>query len=146
MSYESYNAYDKLTQPSDALLDVDILASEGVNPFVEPGESGGTYRISVVADEAPPERPKNTLYLGSKEQRCIQGPGYRTPSASVAGTRPKQSGFYANTLNEYISAYYVHDSHVVLDEQRNYTIVVSRAGNRPANARPECGVIWPDRG
>ncbi|MEL6503356.1 MAG: hypothetical protein AAFQ10_02775 [Pseudomonadota bacterium] len=40
----------------------------------------------------------------------------------------------------------VYDSQVALDAQRNYTIVVSKKANRPANAKAECGVTWLDWG
>jgi hypothetical protein len=36
------------------------------------------------------------------------------------------------------------DEQVPLDAARNYTIVVSLAADRPANARTECGVAWMD--
>lgn len=40
----------------------------------------------------------------------------------------------------------VHDEQVPTDAQGDYTIVVSSADKRPANARPECGVAWMDWG
>jgi len=120
----------------------------------------------------------------------------RAIADSAAGKLPKQSGFYANLHNDYISTlvneafgdlvvlrgklprtpargwditstdfdmrYWslctneslvttrysdcVYDSNVVTDAERNYTIVVSKAKNRPANARPECGITWLDWG
>jgi hypothetical protein len=36
----------------------------------------------------------------------------------------------------------VRDDHVPLDSQGDYTIVVSTAANRPANATAACGVAW----
>ncbi|WP_299690292.1 hypothetical protein [Hydrocarboniphaga sp.] len=36
----------------------------------------------------------------------------------------------------------LYDEQLPLDAERGYTIVVSRAGDRPANARRECGVAW----
>jgi len=36
----------------------------------------------------------------------------------------------------------VYDEQLPLDAERRYTIVVSRRADRPANARPECGVAW----
>jgi hypothetical protein len=299
--YLSYNAYDKLTQPTDALIDHQIVPMEGANPFAEADKSGGKYRVKVVAAEAPAtDRPANPLYLGSVENRnnelplvlriyvpaantdytggaglpevtlvmkngekltaeamcqainspapgaekrklpsvvmenatykdLVYGPGAPAgfPAAekiqwlkfwggkisisrllhnrkflqqaiadSAAGTLAKQSGFYANIHNDYIGAYLnesfgelvvlrgkmpgtpangwditsgqydlrywslcsnesivttrysdcVYDSNVVLDADRNYTIVVSKAANRPANASKECGVTWLDWG
>ena len=40
----------------------------------------------------------------------------------------------------------IHDSDVTLDADRRYRIVVSKAANRPVNARAECGVSWLDWG
>ncbi len=40
----------------------------------------------------------------------------------------------------------IYDSEVTLDADRHYKIVVSKAANRPVNARPECGVSWLDWG
>lgn len=40
----------------------------------------------------------------------------------------------------------VYDSQVMIDHERNYTIVVSKAANRPDNATLECGVTWLDWG
>ncbi len=36
----------------------------------------------------------------------------------------------------------VHDENVPVNKEGMYTIVVSRAEDRPRNARPECGVAW----
>jgi hypothetical protein len=38
------------------------------------------------------------------------------------------------------------DRQVPIDAARRYTIVMSKAADRPANARPECGVGWLDWG
>lgn len=38
------------------------------------------------------------------------------------------------------------DEEIPLDARRRYTVVVSAADQRPANARPECGVAWLDWG
>ncbi len=40
----------------------------------------------------------------------------------------------------------LYDEQVPLDGERRYTIVVSKAADRPANARAECGVAWLDWG
>ncbi|MGR3501716.1 hypothetical protein [Pseudaestuariivita sp.] len=40
----------------------------------------------------------------------------------------------------------IYDSEVTVDADRRYTIVVSKAASRPANARSECGVTWLDWG
>jgi len=40
----------------------------------------------------------------------------------------------------------VYDEQVPLDAKRRYTVVVSRAADRPRNARAECGVAWIDWG
>lgn len=298
--YMSYNAYDKLTQPSDALLDVDIVASEGANPFSSDDKRGGRYRIRVMPGEAPSERPANTIYLGAADERNTRLPlvlrhyvpaagtdftgGAGLPSVTLvmkdgkrltreamceainsprpgsaersfpsvamepevyrglvtgpevprgfparerpewikfwggdvsisryladrayleqamtdaaAGTRTKRSGFYANTHNDYIGAYVnetfgevvvlkgklpttptqgwdvtgdeyqlrywslctnesipttryadcVFDHNVAIDDERQYTIVVSKVAHRPANATRECGVTWLDWG
>ena len=299
--YMSYNAYDKLTQPTDALIDREIIAYEGANPFSSDDKTGGRYKINVVATSAPDgERPQNTLYLGDAEQRndelplvlrnyvpadgtdytggagmpevalvmqdgsrltgeamcealgspAPESPEREVPSVvieqetyaahvygpdappgfparetpewtkfwggrvmislllpdrdyyemaiaeSAAGTLPKMSGFYANTHNDYIVTYLseefgeiavlkgqmpltpadgwditsddydlrywslcsneslvttrysdcIYDSKVVLDDEGNFTIVVSKVRNRPANAVAECGVTWLDWG
>jgi hypothetical protein len=299
--YMSYNAYDKLSQPTDAILDADIVASTGANPFASDDKSGGSYIVNVVAGPAPSgERPGNTLYLGDPETRNTQlplllriyvpaagtdytggagmpevalvmndgerltgdamckavnspfpgSPDRKSPSVameestyknlvygpgapegfpakaevewlkfwggaysvsrhipdrkfletgiagSAAGRLAKKAGFYSNTHNDYISTYVneafgemvvlkgkmprtpasgwdiasgeydlrywslcsnesivttaysdcIYDSNVVLDEDRNFTIVVSRAVNRPINAKAECGITWLDWG
>jgi hypothetical protein len=38
------------------------------------------------------------------------------------------------------------DDEIVVNAQGEYVIVFSSAADRPANARPECGVTWLDRG
>ena len=40
----------------------------------------------------------------------------------------------------------ISDFQIPLDEDRNYTIVISRAGDRPANATDANGVAWVDWG
>jgi hypothetical protein len=40
----------------------------------------------------------------------------------------------------------IYDSEVALDAERRYRIVISKAANRPVNAREECGVSWLDWG
>ena len=40
----------------------------------------------------------------------------------------------------------VHDGQVTLDAARRYTIAISKAENRPNNARSDCGVTWLDWG
>lgn len=299
--YMSYNAYDILTQPTDALIDHEIVPYVGANPYINEDKSGGRYKVKVFATSAPGgTRPENTLYLGdagerndelplilrtyvpadgtdftggaglpkvslvmrdetrlSGEAACealgnprpgtperevpsvvveqetyaslVDGPdspkgfpasetpewlkfwGGRVTMArllpdrkylekaiadSAAGNLPKMSGFYANRHNDYISAYLseefgevvvlkgklprtpaqgwdissgdyeirywsicsneslvttrysdcIYDSNVVLDENREFTIVVSKAHNRPVNATAECGVTWLDWG
>ena len=299
--YMSYNAYDKLSQPIDAILDADIVASTGANPFASDDKSGGSYIVNVVPGPAPSgERAGNTLYLGNPETlntrlplvlriyvpaagtdytggagmpevtlvmndgerltgdamcKAVNSPFPGSPdrklpsvameettykdlvygagapegfpanaevewlkfwggaysvsrhipdrkflekaiAESAAGGLAKQAGFYSNKHNDYIGAYVneafgdmvvlkgkmprtpaggwditsgeydlrywslcsnesivttaysdcIYDSNVVLDEDRNFTIVVSRAVNRPINARAECGVTWLDWG
>lgn len=299
--YISYNAYDKLTQPTDAILDTDIVASTGANPFASEDKSGGSYIVNVMPGSPPAgERADNTLYLGDPETlntrlplilriyvpaagtdytggaglpdvtlitkegdrltgdamcKAINSPfpgslERKSPSVameeatyrelvygtgapqgfpakaevewlkfwggaysvsrhipdrnfleagiagSAAGRLAKNVGFYSNTHNDYISAYVneafgdlvvlkekmprtpasgwdivsgehdlrywslcsnesivttafsdcVYDSNVVLDADRNFTIVVSKATNRPVNATAECGVTWLDWG
>lgn len=299
--YMSFNAYDVLTQPTDAIADYEIEASQGANPFTSADKRGGRYKVNVYPTAAPAlsERPKNALFLGDPKTRndrlplvfriyvpdedtdftggagipkvtlvmkdgtrltgqkmcdvinspklgqprkipsvvidketynkTIKGPGTKPGFPAVAsvdwqrfwggdvyigrlfpdrkyvdmahrkakaGLKPKQSGFYANQHNEYIDAYInemfgkivvikgkmpktpahgwdvasekadirywslctnesivttrysdcVYDSKVILDKDRNYTIVISKTANRPANATKECGVTWLDWG
>jgi hypothetical protein len=40
----------------------------------------------------------------------------------------------------------VYDKNVVTDKDRNYTIVISKPDDRPANATRKCGVTWLDFG
>jgi hypothetical protein len=299
--YMSYNAYDKLAQPIDAILDADIVASTGANPFSSDDKSGGSYIVNVVPGPAPSgERAGNTMYLGNAETlntrvplilriyvpaagtdytggagmpevtlvmndgerltgdamcKAVNSPFPGSPdrklpsiameettykdlvygagapegfpaiaevewvkfwggaylvsrhipdrnffekaiAESAAGGLAKPAGFYSNKHNDYIGAYVneafgdmvvlkgkmprtpaggwditsgeydlrywslcsnesivttaysdcIYDSNVVLDEDRNFTVVVSRAVNRPINARAECGVTWLDWG
>ena len=299
--YFSFNVYDKLTQPTDALVDSAIEPYQGANPFADNDKRGGRYKVRVYPqvrpgqkafpndlhltdasarnDELPlvmriyvPEAgtdftggaglPKVTLVMrdgkrldGAAMCEALNSPAPGTPerklpsvvvesatfeehvyapdappgfpasadpewvrfwgghvemsrllpdrtfferavAESAAGKLPKMSGFYANAHNEYIGAYVhrsfgdlvviegrmprtpargyditsgdydirywsicsnegmvttryadcLYDSMIPLDDSRNYTIVVSKASDRPENAKAECGVAWLDWG
>ncbi len=66
--YTSFNAYDELFRPKDALPDVDIRADRGsTNPFLAGNRRDlptRSYTVHVVPDPAPETRARNTVYLG----------------------------------------------------------------------------------
>ncbi len=66
--YTSFNAYDELFRPKDALADPDISPDRGsVNPFVAGNRrdlARRSYTVRVVPDPAPRKRARNTVYLG----------------------------------------------------------------------------------
>ena len=56
-----------------------------------------------------------------------------------------QLRYWSLCTNDIYSQRYIdcaYDEQVVVDESGYYTVVISRPENRPANARPECGVTW----
>jgi|GEM_PF-419808 len=64
--YFSYNSYDPLLRPSDALADLELVPrANGVNPFaVEGAPPGDTYRAYLHFENRPEQRAPNTLYAG----------------------------------------------------------------------------------
>lgn len=67
MRYVSYNVYDPLLRPTDALADVQLAPDDGGrNPFVDPSVPPGDRYTAWVEFTAPPEeRARNTLYAGA---------------------------------------------------------------------------------
>ena len=67
--YTSFNTYDELFRPTDALADVDIRPDRGsTNPFLAGRRRDRPlrdYTVRVVADPAPQRRARNTVYLGT---------------------------------------------------------------------------------
>ena len=66
--YTSFNAYDELFRPKDALADTGIRPDKGsTNPFVagrRRDRAMRSYTVRVVPDAAPTKRARNTVYLG----------------------------------------------------------------------------------
>ena len=64
--YFSFNVYDPLLRPVDALTDYQLLTREGrANPYRAMGAEGGSY-VAYIVPEPKPETPApNTLYSGS---------------------------------------------------------------------------------
>jgi hypothetical protein len=99
----------------------------------------------------------NTYMAALIDQRfgevlVLTGRAPRTP-ATLAGTAVMQGGELRYwSLCQYHSLHdpsvqsCVYDEQVPTDAAGNFTIVVSTAGNRPANATIDCGVAWMDFG
>lgn len=116
----------------------------------------GAQMCKAVNSPAPgsSERRLPTVVMGGDTYRqLVSGPG--TPAGFPASGWDITSGdydlrYWSMCTNESIvTTRYsdcVYDSNVVLDENRNFTIVVSKAGNRPSNPTKECGVTWLDWG
>jgi hypothetical protein len=66
--YFSYNAYDPLLRPVDAIADQELLPNAGsANPYAGTGEAGGDY-TAYVDFGAKPEMPApNTIYAGEMD-------------------------------------------------------------------------------
>lgn len=64
--YFSFNVYDPLLRPTDAIADVEILPNEGgYNSFTDPQIAyGDAYTAYVDFGSAPEERAPNTIYAG----------------------------------------------------------------------------------
>ena len=67
--YTSFNVYDELFRPTDALADTRIKPERGTtNPFL-PGSRRDRalrdYTVRVVSDPLPEKRARNTVYLGT---------------------------------------------------------------------------------
>lgn len=77
----------------------------------------------------------------------LEGTAPRTPRTE-AGNEQMEEGdlrYWSLCTNDRPSTRVVgcvFDEHVPLRAGRRYTVVVSQPGDRPANARPECGVAW----
>ena len=75
--YTSFNTYDELFRPVDALADRDMRPDRGsVNPFVDGNRRDlplRDYTVRVVADPAPERREPNTVYLGSAGRPSFAG-------------------------------------------------------------------------
>ena len=75
--YTSFNTYDELFRPVDALADRDMRADRGsVNPFVDGNRRDlprRDYTVRVVPDPAPERRERNTVYLGSAGRPSFAG-------------------------------------------------------------------------
>lgn len=64
--YFSFNVYDPLIRPTDALADLELTPDVGdINPFrSDRGDWGGRYTAFLEIGPAPAERTANTLYTG----------------------------------------------------------------------------------
>jgi hypothetical protein len=75
--YTSFNTYDELFRPVDALADRDVRPERGsVNPFVDGNRrdlARRDYTVRVVTDPAPERREPNTVYLGSDGRPAFAG-------------------------------------------------------------------------
>lgn len=75
--YTSFNTYDELFRPVDALGDRDMRPDRGsVNPFVDGNRRDlplRDYTVRVVADPVPERRERNTVYLGSGGRPSFAG-------------------------------------------------------------------------
>ena len=69
------------------------------------------------------------------EETWIKHPQLRYLSATTGGSLPSGLGWAT-----------VYDEEMPVDDDGNFTIVVSWQEDRPKNARPECGVKWLDFG
>ncbi|SHH16801.1 hypothetical protein SAMN04488068_2792 [Hydrocarboniphaga daqingensis] len=111
----------------------------------QPERKGGVY-----------SNPDNAYLWAMTSRRLgpvlvLQGTMPRVPA-----TRSGRARFQAGDLRYWSLCNYeaytqrasacVYDEQVPLDAKRRYTVVVSRAADRPRNARAECGVAWVDWG
>jgi hypothetical protein len=75
--YTSFNTYDELFRPNDALADVDIRPERGsTNPFRVGNRRDlprRDYTVRVVSDAVPEERTPNTVYLGTDGRQAFAG-------------------------------------------------------------------------
>jgi hypothetical protein len=75
--YTSFNSYDELFRPVDALADVEIRPEAGsTNPFLAGNRRDlprRDYVVRVVSDPAPATRAPNTVYLGSAGRPSFAG-------------------------------------------------------------------------
>lgn len=75
--YTSFNTYDELFRPVDALADRDMRPDRGsVNPFVDGNRRDlplRDYTVRVVADPAPDRGEPNTVYLGRAGRPSFAG-------------------------------------------------------------------------
>jgi hypothetical protein len=75
--YSSFNTYDELFRPVDALVDRDIRPERGsTNPFRAGNRRDlamRDYTVRVVSDPAPARRAPNTVYLGSDGRPSFAG-------------------------------------------------------------------------
>lgn len=82
----------------------------------------------------------------------LKGKMPRTPATGIASanTADHDMRYWSLCTNEGLATTRftdcVYDREVTVDDQRNYTIVISKPGNRPANATEDCGVTWLDFG
>ena len=75
--YISFNVYDEVGRPTDALADSAIRPDQrSTNPFVVGNRRNRplrNYTMRVVADSPPAKREPNTVYLGSGDQARFVG-------------------------------------------------------------------------
>lgn len=78
--YASFNAYDPVARPTDALADVELVPDAGsVNPFAVGADrraADRSYTVRIVPAPPPPQRADrlpNTLYLGIGGQSAVSG-------------------------------------------------------------------------
>lgn len=63
--YFSFNVYDPLLRPADAIYDARIAPVSGANPYATTGAAtGGTYRAYVEFTDKPDRPATNTIYSG----------------------------------------------------------------------------------
>ncbi|MGA8846255.1 MAG: hypothetical protein WB471_06545, partial [Nocardioides sp.] len=75
--YTSFNVYDELFRPTDALADTQIRPERGsMNPFLPGNRRDGAlrdYTVRVVSDPLPEKRARNTVYLGADGRPSFVG-------------------------------------------------------------------------
>ncbi|MFH1024460.1 MAG: hypothetical protein V1809_13855 [Planctomycetota bacterium] len=95
------------------------------------------------------------VWLGSGKIYVLTGKLPRTPRtrdgetiATTAEARYWSIARFGNERPEYPCVLYgsLMDDEITTDSDGRYVIVYSRRQDRPANARPECGVTWQDFG
>lgn len=67
MRYFSFNVYDPMLRPDDAIADVEIIPNNGKNnPFIDPtAPLGGSYTAYIEFADKPEDPAPNTIYLSS---------------------------------------------------------------------------------
>jgi hypothetical protein len=118
---------EKFVTKSNWGLDYDLLASDDILYLVSPyTDRLGEVFVTRAKAFTAPDTPREPVY---------------TPGKDVRGWTVTTYNFWAGVCNSALI-----DNEIPSDDEGCFTLVVSTAENRPANAVPENGVAWLDWG